>query len=101
MQLPKITIDDKVLFEIIKEFQIKEFYFFGSVLRQDFDAKSDIDVLIVFLDNTNYSIFELFELKERLENFLGRKVDIVEKAGLKNPYRRKEILSTAKRFYAA
>jgi len=41
------------------------------------------------------------DLKEKLELYLNRKVDIVEKDTITNPYRRKEILSTARRIYVA
>lgn len=101
MQFPKISINENELIEIVKNFKIKEIYFFGSILREDFSASSDIDILIVFQENSNYSLFELMDLKEKLELCLNRKVDIVEKDGITNPYRRKEILSTARRIYAA
>ncbi|MEA1987124.1 MAG: nucleotidyltransferase domain-containing protein [Candidatus Marinimicrobia bacterium] len=101
MQFPKISINENELIEIVKNFKIKEIYFFGSILREDFSASSDIDILIVFQENSNYSLFELMDLKEKLELCLNRKVDIVEKDGIINPYRRKEILSTARMIYAA
>lgn len=39
------------------------------------------------------------DLQESLEKFFRKKVDLIEKDGIKNPYRRKEILSTARRIY--
>jgi predicted nucleotidyltransferase len=36
-----------------------------------------------------------------LEGLFGRPVDILEKEGLRNPYRKREILKTAKVIYAA
>lgn len=101
MQLPKTNIDENALFAVLKKYKIKELYLFGSVLREDFSANSDIDILVVFQDNSNYSLFEFFDLKEELELCLKRKVDLVEKEGIANPYRRKEILATARRIYAA
>ncbi|MCK9329353.1 MAG: nucleotidyltransferase domain-containing protein [Candidatus Cloacimonetes bacterium] len=101
MQFPKISINENDLFEVIKKFKIKELYLFGSILREDFSENSDIDILIVFQENSNYSLFEFMELKEELEMCLNRKVDLVEKDGITNPYRRKKILSTARRIYAA
>lgn len=101
MQFPKISINETELVEIVKKYKIKELYFFGSILREDFSENSDIDILIVFQENSCYSLFEFMELKEKLELCLKRKVDLVEKEGITNPYRRKEILSTARRIYAA
>jgi hypothetical protein len=39
-------------------------------------------------------------MKEELETLFGREVDVVEKAALKNPFRRYEILSTKQVVYA-
>jgi len=86
--------------KIVKKWQIKEFSLFGSALRGDFSSNSDIDVLIEFDKNVHYSLFDLVDLKDDLEYTLKRRVDLVEKASLKNPFRRKEILGTAKKIYA-
>ena len=40
-------------------------------------------------------------MKIELEAMFKRPVDLVEKEGLRNPYRRSEILSTARVVYAA
>ena len=101
MQFPKASINEKELIEIVKSFKIKEVYLFGSILREDFSESSDIDILIVFQENSNYSLFEFIDLKEKMELCLSRRVDLVEKDGITNPYRRKEILSTARRIYVA
>ncbi|MBN1969727.1 MAG: nucleotidyltransferase domain-containing protein [Candidatus Delongbacteria bacterium] len=101
MQFPKTSIDVDELIEIAKNFKIKELYLFGSVLREEFSENSDIDILIVFHENSNYSLFEFLDLKEKLELCLNRKVDLIEKDGITNPYRRKEILSTSRRIYVA
>ncbi len=39
--------------------------------------------------------------KDELEAILNRKVDVVEKSGLKNPFRRHAILSNYEVIYAA
>ncbi len=99
MKLPKIEINEHDLHEIIKDYEVEEFYLFGSILREDFTKDSDVDVLISFKQNSNYSLFDIMDLQERLEKYFNKKVDLVEKEGLKNPYRRKEILSTSRRVY--
>jgi predicted nucleotidyltransferase len=40
-------------------------------------------------------------MQVELETLFGRPVDLVEKAGLRNPYRRREILETARIIYEA
>jgi hypothetical protein len=41
------------------------------------------------------------EMKEELEVFFGRSVDLVEREALRNPWRKREILSTCETIYAA
>lgn len=101
MGLQSSEIDFKTVSELAVEYQLSEIYLFGSALREDFSAVSDIDLLITFKADVHYSYFEFCELKERLEALFHRKIDLVEKAGLINPYRRSEILKTARLIYAA
>ena len=74
---------------------------FGSALRDDSSSGSDVDLMVVFEDDAHLSLFDLVDLQAELEQLLERPVDLVEKAGLTNPYRRAEILRTAKTIYAA
>ena len=83
------------------QWQIKEFALFGSVLRDDFRPDSDIDVLVSFQPGVPWSLWDLVEMQEQLGAILGRPVDLIEKEGLRNPYRRHEILSTCRVVYAA
>lgn len=99
MKLPNIEIDENIINEIAKKYNIKELSIFGSVLRNDFTNNSDIDLLIEFNKNTNYSYFDLLEIKEKLSYIFERPVDLIEKESLKNPFRRKEILNSARKVY--
>ena len=101
MKLPKIEINEKLLIQIAQNFRVKEMYFFGSVLGNDFNEKSDIDIMITFQNDVHYSCFELFELCEKFKAALNRPINLIEKESLKNPYRRNGILKTARRIYAA
>ncbi len=94
-------IDLKKVSELAIEYQINEVYLFGSSLRDDFNIDSDIDILIAFKDDVHYSYFDLCDLQEKFEALFHRKIDLVEKEGLINPYRRSEILRTARLIYAA
>ncbi len=56
---------------------------FGSVLRDDFRADSDIDVLIEFDTEHPVTFFDLHEMQEELSRlFGGRSVDLVTHASL-------------------
>lgn len=101
MRFPKIEIDEKVLAALAKKYNIREIRLFGSALREDFHDDSDLDLLVEFTRGTDYSLFDLFTIKDDFSKQLGYPVDLIEKAGLRNPFRKKMILGTAKIVYAA
>jgi|SRR5215216_1025635 len=84
-----------------RKWQVEELSLFGSVLRDDFSAESDVDVLVTFSPEAKVSLFEFVEMKDELERIFKRKVDLVSKGGLRNPFRRHEILNTRQLVYAA
>ncbi len=48
-----------------------------------------------------WSLSDLMEMEEQLTELFERRVDLVEKEGLRNPFRRRSILSTREVIYAA
>jgi len=100
MRRKKFTLPRKKIAEFCKRWSITEFSVFGSVLRDDFRSDSDIDVLVSIDPKAHIGLFQIIEMKLELEEMFKRPVDLVEKEGLKNPYRRKEILRTAQVVYA-
>ncbi|WP_313949402.1 nucleotidyltransferase family protein [Leptolyngbya sp. FACHB-261] len=80
--------------EFCQRWRITEFALFGSVLRDDFRSDSDVDVLVTFSANQGWSLLDWVDMKEELKAMFGREVDLADKQGLKNPYRRHEILKT-------
>ena len=101
MQRKKFRIPRKKIAEFCKRWSILEFSLFGSAIRDDFRPTSDVDVLVSIDPKAKIGLFEIIDMKLELEAMFKRPVDLVEKEGLRNPYRRKEILNTAKVIYAA
>ena len=101
MPVENFTLPRKKIAEFCKRWGIKEFAIFGSVLREDFRPDSDIDVLVSIDPRAHIGLFDLAQMKIELQDIFKRPVDLVEKEGLRNPYRRDEILSTAQVIYAA
>ena len=101
MQKKKFRIPRKKIAEFCKRWSINEFALFGSVLRDDFRPDSDIDVLVSIDPKAHIGLFEIALMKIELEKMFHRPVDLIEKEGLRNPYRRSEILNTAQVVYAA
>ena len=95
----RLGFTSETLNNLCQRWKIKEFALFGSILRDDFRPDSDIDVLITFLPNDRWSLFDFIHLKQELETLTMRSVDVIEKEQLKNPYRRAEILKTYQTIY--
>ena len=86
-----------------QKWSIREFAVFGSVLRDDFDAESDIDVLVEFHEGARRTLFDLVTMTEELETLLGRKVDLLTRKSVQesqNYIRRRSILRAAQVIYA-
>lgn len=89
---------DKIA-EFCKKWMIREFAFFGSVLRDDFRPDSDIDVVVDFEPDSHRTLFDLISMIDELKGILGRNVDLMTRSAVeqsRNYIRRKEILSTLK-----
>jgi uncharacterized protein len=101
MQKKKFRVPRKKIAEFCKRWSVTEFSMFGSVLRDDFRPDSDIDVLVSIDPKAHIGLFEIAQMQIELEKIFKHPVDLVEKEGLRNPYRRSEILRTARVVYAA
>lgn len=56
---------------------------FGSFVRNEETAKSDIDLLIQFVAKKKISMFDILKMQHELEELLNRKVDLIEEGQLK------------------
>lgn len=90
------------LMNLCEKYQVKYMFAFGSVLRDDFNEDSDIDLLITFEDipfeqyTDNY-----FDLHEELQRLFNRKVDLVTTRSLQNPVFIEYVDKTKQLVYAA
>jgi uncharacterized protein len=98
---PRIAVDRERIAAFCRKWRITEFALFGSVLRADFSPDSDVDVLVSFEPEAPWSLWDLLAMQDELAALFGRRVDLVEKEALRNPYRRHEILSTREVIHAA
>jgi predicted nucleotidyltransferase len=96
-----IPIDQNRLAEFCRRWRVTEFALFGSILRADFRPDSDVDVLLTFNPDAPWTLWDLSRMRMDLEEMFGRRVDLVEKKALKNPFRRHSILADQRVIYAA
>jgi predicted nucleotidyltransferase len=95
----RVSIPDEQLAELCRTYHVRELSLFGSVLRDDFDEDSDVDVLVEFESDAPIGLFEFVALKRKLSELLCRDVDLVEKGGLKT-FLRRPVLESAQVIYA-
>jgi predicted nucleotidyltransferase len=98
---PRIPIDQERVANLCRKWRITELALFGSVLRSDFGPQSDVDVLVTFDAGAPWSLWDLVAIRDDFEAMFQRKVDLVEKQAMKNPFRRHAILSSHRVIYAA
>jgi len=96
-----IAVERGRIEEFCRKWRVKELSIFGSALREDFGPESDVDVLVELQPDHGLSLYDWVDMIEELGAVFGRKVDLVAKGGLKNPFRRREILRTAEVVYGS
>jgi hypothetical protein len=97
----QIDIPKEEIAQFCERWSIIELSLFGSVLSEEFGPGSDVDVLVAFAPNSPWSLFDIITMQEELQTIFGREVDLVEKQGLVNPFRRHSILKNRQVIYAA
>ena len=87
-----------------QRWKIVELAVFGSALREDFDADSDVDLLVTFAPDADWSLLDHVKMQQELADVLRRPVDLVSRRAIENshnPIRKREILTSARTVYAA
>lgn len=85
-EIEKLLKKNKLFLD--EKFKVKEIGVFGSYARGEKSEESDVDILVEFYETIGW---EFIDLKEFLEELLGKKVDLVTVKALK-PQLREEIL---------
>ncbi|OHB66883.1 MAG: DNA polymerase subunit beta [Planctomycetes bacterium RBG_13_62_9] len=96
-----IDVPIEKIAEFCRKWKVQRLSLFGSVLREDFGPQSDVDVLVSFQPDSTWDLLDLVDMRDELMTLFGREVDLVEEEGLRNPFRRANILSTRQVIYAA
>lgn len=100
----RLGISDRELAAFCQRWRIIELALFGSALRADFRADSDIDLLATFAPEAGWSLIDLIALERELAVLLGREVDVLTRRSVErsdNWIIRRNILESAEMVYAA
>ncbi|MBE9465143.1 nucleotidyltransferase family protein [Dyadobacter subterraneus] len=69
--------------ELAGKFHVSSIGLFGSIVRNDFNSSSDIDIIVDFSEPIG---IEFVDLADFIEKELNKPVDLVSKKGIKPKY---------------
>jgi predicted nucleotidyltransferase len=96
----RLKVDRIALGTFCERHHIRRLALFGSVLRDDFDPSSDVDVLVEFEPDCVPGLIRFGAIERELGRlFDGRRADLVTFKGL-NRYIRDGVLASAEPIYA-
>lgn len=99
----RLKISPETLAKLCQENKIKELAVFGSILREDFNENSDIDLLVSYQPTAKRGLIQKIQMIETLKLLFNRDVDLVSKKAIQNSHnwiRRQNILDSAEVIYA-
>ncbi len=67
---------------------VKRAWLFGSFARGDHDENSDVDILIDVPREQTFTLFDLAEIQEVLQERIRRKVDLAMVGALRDAFRK-------------
>jgi predicted nucleotidyltransferase len=94
----RVRVSRDELEALCRRHRIRRLSVFGSVLREDFSAASDVDILVEFEPGTKVTFFSLARIEDALSDLFGRRADVHVSRSL-SPYLRERVLSHARELY--
>jgi hypothetical protein len=95
---PRIAVPKERIVDFCRRHHVRKLAFFGSVLREDFRADSDVDVLVEFETGHSVGLLKMAGLELELSEILGRKVDL-RTPGELSRYFRDDVLRSSEVLY--
>jgi uncharacterized protein len=93
-----INIPIPIIEKFCQRYHIRKLSLFGSVLREDFTAESDVDILVEFDPANIPGLFYLTTMQDELSKVLQRLVDLRTPSEL-SIYFRDRVISEAMTIY--
>lgn len=94
----QLELPTKAIIAFCQRHPINKLSLFGSVLRDDFEPDSDVDILVEFEPDATVGYFELVEMQFELSDIIGREVDLLTPGAL-SKYFRQQVLNSARAVY--
>ena len=96
----RIEIPHDRIAEFCERHDIRKMALFGSVIRDDFTPRSDVDVLVEFELGRNPGLAFFSTLPDELSEIVGRRVDLNTAQDL-SKYFRQEVIDEAEEIYVS
>lgn len=72
---------------LCRHWKITKLTLFGSQARGDARPDSDVDLLVEYAPDADWSLLDIARLHEEMATLFGRPVDLVRERNVTNPYR--------------
>jgi hypothetical protein len=100
----RLGLDERRLEAFCLRWKVRELSLFGSGVRAMLRPDSDLDFLVTFRPDAEWSLLDHVRMQEELAELVHRDVDLVSRRGIErsaNWIRREAILREAQPVYAA
>ena len=84
--------------DAIKQIGARSLYLFGSTARGEAAETSDVDLIVDYDENSDFSVMELIRVKHYVGDLLQAEADVTTPAGL-HPLIRDEVITSAEKIF--
>ena len=78
--------------DLCRQYHVKKLFAFGSVITDEFNERSDVDLIVDFdKQEIKDQFLNFFDFKYSLEDVFQREVDLLEEQPIRNSYLKKNI----------
>ncbi len=97
-------VSQEKISDFCRKWKISQLAVFGSALRGQLRPDSDLDLLVAFASDSDWSMFDHYRMENELTEMFAREIDLINRKAVEenpNSICRNEILNSAKVIYAA
>jgi len=80
-EITKILKKNKA--EILKKYKVEDIGIFGSYVRGEQQARSDVDILVEFNEKDIPGLYKFIEFEKYIEKIIRKKVDLVRRGAIR------------------
>ena len=104
MTVTDFGVSEEQIAQLCRRWKIARLAVFGSAVRGELRSDSDLDLLVAFRADADWTMLDHYAMEEELSRLFGRDVDLVSMQAVQenpNHMTRRHILDSARQIYAA